>query len=227
MIRFEDVRVLYGRTLALDAVDLELVDGVIGLFGQNGSGKSTFLKVVAGLVRPTRGSIVADGRPVRIADESWRRVVGYAGHEPGLYGRLTVGENLDLFARLYDAPRARVGQLLAALDIADRAAARVDSLSAGLKRRVAVARALVHDPAVLLLDEPYANLDDDAADRVSEAIQTWHSPGRVGVIATHGAKRVKAFADAGIILKQSQVVSYRVRTGAFSSEPVVPVSEDS
>lgn len=221
MIRLESVRVVYGRTLALDAIDLDLADGITGLFGQNGSGKSTLLKAIAGFVRPTTGRVVVDGRAVRLGDETWRRAVGYAGHDPGLYGRLTVAENLELFARLYDAPRDRAAGLLERLGVADRAGTRVDALSAGLKRRVSVARALLHDPTVLLLDEPYANLDDDAADMVSEAICAWRAPGRVALVATHGAKRVKAFADAAVILKQAQVVSHRVRTGAFSSEPVV------
>ena len=225
MIRIDGLRVLYGRTLALESVTLDLADGVIGLFGQNGSGKSTLLKVIAGFVRPSRGAVTHEGAPVRLRDEAGRRIVGYAGHEPGLYGRLTVRENLDLFARLYGTSEGKPGELLDALDVADRASTRVDALSAGLKRRVSVARALLHDPAVLLLDEPYANLDDDAAERVSQAIRAWRRPGRVALIATHGAKRVKEFADAAIILKQARVVSHRVRTGAFSSEPVV--SEES
>jgi heme ABC exporter ATP-binding subunit CcmA len=220
VIELEDVRVMYGRTLALDSISLELVDGVIGLFGQNGSGKSTLLRLIAGFVTPRRGTVRSDGRPIRLGDEAWRRMIGYAGHEPGLYGRLTVRENLELFARLYDADTARASELLHALDVAGRADSRVDSLSAGLKRRVSVARALLHDPTILLLDEPYANLDDDAADRVSEAVKAWRRPGRVALIATHGAKRVKAFAGAAIILKQARVMSYRVRTGAFSSEAV-------
>lgn len=221
MIRVDGLRVLYGRTLALESVTLDIRDGVTGLFGQNGSGKSTLLKVVAGFVTPTAGSVTHDGARVRLGDEDWRRRLGYAGHEPGLYGRLTVSENLDLFACLYDAPRTRAADLLDALDIADRAGSRVDSLSAGLKRRVSVARALLHDPRVLLLDEPYANLDDEAADRVSNAIRAWRRPGRIALIATHGARRVKEFADAAIILKSARVVSHRVRTGPFSSEPVV------
>jgi heme ABC exporter ATP-binding subunit CcmA len=226
VIRFDDVRVLYGRTLALESISLDLVEGVIGLFGQNGSGKSTLLKVIAGFVRPTRGAVLVGDKAVRLGDERWRRLIGYAGHEPGLYGRLTVQENLDLFARLYDVPSNRAGELLERLAVADRAGSRVDSLSAGLKRRVSVARALLHEPTVLLLDEPYANLDDDASERVSEAIRDWRRPGRVALVATHGAKRVKAFADAAIILKQSRVVSYRVRTGAFSSEPVEPAGTE-
>jgi ABC-type multidrug transport system ATPase subunit len=95
--------------------------------------------------------------------------------------------------------------------LADRRATRVAELSAGLKRRAAVARALLHEPDLLLLDEPYANVDDDAAEMMSAAIMSWRRPDRVCVVATHGAKRVKAYADAGIIIQRGHVISYQVR----------------
>jgi heme ABC exporter ATP-binding subunit CcmA len=220
VITLEGVRVVYGRTLALDEIDLTLAEGVVGLFGPNGSGKSTLLKVLAGFLKPSRGDVRAGEIPVRLGNEQWRRVVGYAGHEPGLYGRLTVRENLELFARLYDMSRGVADVVMTELGIADRAEARVDSLSAGLKRRASVARALVHDPRVLLLDEPYANLDEEAADLVSDAVKRWRRPGRVAVIATHGAKRLKAYSDYGVVLRNARVVSHRLRTGPHSSEPV-------
>ena len=153
-----------------------------------------------------------EGRSLELGDESFRRIVGYAGHEPGLYGRLSVQENLELFARLYGVSTRRATELLEQLGIADRAATPVADLSAGLKRRTAVARALLHEPTLLLLDEPYANLDDEAADLVSEAVQNWWAQGRIGVMATHGAKRVKEFAHASLILKRGTPISYRRRT---------------
>jgi heme ABC exporter ATP-binding subunit CcmA len=226
VIRLDDVRVVYGRTVALDRISLDLGEGIVGLFGPNGSGKSTLLKVIAGFVRPAGGAALAEGSPIRLADEAWRRHVGYAGHEPGLYARLSVRENLVLFARLYDTPDTRVDAVLRQLGLSERASMRVDALSAGLKRRASVARALVHDPRVLLLDEPYANLDDDAADLVSAALADWRRPGRLALVATHGAKRVKAFADAGVVLKQARVVSHRIRTGPRSSTPVEELEEE-
>lgn len=212
MIAVESLSVVYGRTVALHDVTLELHPGITGLFGQNASGKTTLLRVLAGLTRPTSGRVLVDGIPVALTDESFRRRVGYAGHEPGLYARLTVAENLNLFARLYGVSGRRVEELLASLGIEDRSAQAVSALSAGLKRRVAVARAVLHEPDILLLDEPYANLDDEAADLVTQTILKWHAPERLGVVATHGAKRVKAFASAGLILKRGEPVSYRLRT---------------
>lgn len=214
MIELSGLTVVYGRTRALDSVTLTLHDGVTGLFGPNGAGKSTLLRVLAGLLRPTAGRVTYDGAELSATDESFRARVGYAGHAPGLYGRLTVRENLELFARLHGAPAANVDDVLARLGLEGLAATRVHELSAGFTRRAAVARALVHEPDLLLLDEPYANLDDDAAELLSETVVAWRQPGRCAVIATHGAKRVKAFADASLILKRGTPVSYRRRVEA-------------
>jgi heme ABC exporter ATP-binding subunit CcmA len=203
--------VAYGRTLALDTLDLELRPGVTGLFGPNGAGKTTLLRVLAGLLRPTSGRVRMRDLEVDSSNEDFRRHVGYVGHDSGLYPDLTVGENLDLFCHLYGARRERVPEVLGDVGLDDRRNTRVAELSAGLKRRAAVARALVHEPDLLLLDEPYANVDDDAADMLSRAVMTWRRPDRVCVVATHGAKRVKAYADAGIIIQQGHVISYRIR----------------
>ena len=212
MITLDSVSVYYGRTIALDELTIEIGNGITGVFGPNGSGKSTLLRLVTGLLRPTRGRVLVDGQPIDLANEAWRRLVGYAGHEPGLYARLTVLENLHLFGRLYGVPGGRAEALLEELGIAERATTPVGELSAGLKRRAAVARAMLHEPRFLVLDEPYANLDDEAADMVSEAIRRgWAGEDRSGVIATHGAKRVKEFANAALILKRGRPISYRRR----------------
>lgn len=220
-IRLDSVEVAFGRTLALNGVTLELHPGVTGLFGPNGSGKSTLLSVLAGLTRPTAGTAEHRGRPIRAADEEWRRLVGYAGHEAGLYPSLTVAENLELWAQLFDAPARRSHEMIERLGLGDRRRTAVRALSAGYKRRTAVARALLHDPAVLLLDEPYANLDDEASAEVSAAIVDWRGGDRIAVVATHGAKKVKAYADAGIILQHGRVVSYRRGVEQLAQQPVV------
>lgn len=211
MICIRDVRVLFGRTIALDRVDLDIGAGVTGLFGPNGSGKSTLLRVIAGLQRPARGTVSIGGAEHQDGAESLRRRLGYAGHEPGLYGRLSVRENLELFGTLCGAPEGNVEATLAAVGLAERADARVDELSAGLQRRAAIARAMVHEPDILLLDEPFATLDDDAAELVVAAIRTWSGPGRTAVIATHGAKRLKSFADGSVVLRRGLIASDRRR----------------
>jgi len=211
LIQIEGVRVAYGRTLALDTLELELHPGVTGLFGPNGAGKTTLLRVLAGLLKPTTGSARIGDMKIDSSNEQFRRRVGYVGHDSGLYPDLTVGENLDLFGRLYGTRPERTNEVLESIGLEDRKDARVAELSAGLKRRAAVARALLHEPDLLLLDEPYANLDDEAAGMLSDAIMSWRNADRVCVVATHGAKRVKAYADAGIIIQHGRVISYRIR----------------
>ncbi|MGH2736888.1 MAG: heme ABC exporter ATP-binding protein CcmA [Actinomycetota bacterium] len=211
MIEITGLRVAYGRTVAIHGLDLELVAGVTGLFGPNGAGKSTLLRVLAGLLRPAHGRVLLDGVELRASNEAIRRRIGYAGHQTGLYARLSLQENLELFGSLYGVAPGRASEVVEQAGLQDRATTPVGDLSAGLKRRAAVCRALLHEPDLLLLDEPYANLDDEGAELLSGAVKAWRSPDRIALIATHGAKRVKAFADAGIIIQNGRVVSYRRR----------------
>jgi heme ABC exporter ATP-binding subunit CcmA len=209
MIETRDLTVVFGRTTAIDSLDLTLRPGVIGLFGQNGSGKSTLLRVIAGLLRPTRGSLSLFGVASTEVDEEFRRNIGYAGHEPGLYERLTIGENLEFFAKMYGVNPTRIPDVIHQLGLTERVGMRADALSAGFRRRASIARALLHEPAILLLDEPYANLDDDASGMVSAAVRGWRERGagdRLAIVASHGAKKVKAYADAGVILQRGRLV---------------------
>lgn len=212
-VELRALTVAYGRTVAIDRLHADISYGIAGLFGPNGSGKSTLLRVLAGLLRPVTGSVVALGQPVTPRDEALRGRIGYVGHESGLYGRLTVEENLMLFARLHGVAHRRVPLVLDQLGLQERRQTPARELSAGFRRRAAVARAVLHEPELLLLDEPYANLDDQAAELVSDAIRAWRGPGRTAVIATHGAKKVKAYADAGLIMQRGRLI----RQGTYES----------
>jgi heme ABC exporter ATP-binding subunit CcmA len=208
MIEINEVSVFFGRTVALDHVDLELEPGIVGLFGQNASGKSTLLRVLAGLLVPTSGMVTWNGVAIGSGGEEQRARIGFAGHGSGLYLKLTVQENLALFARLYGADSHRVDVIIETLLLQPRASTPVGELSAGFKRRAGVARALLHEPDLLLLDEPYAHLDDDASEAVSDAVRSWHAPGRTAVIATHGAKRIKQFTTRRVVLQRGRVVGH-------------------
>ena len=214
-VEIENLAVTFGRTLALDDIELDIGPGITGLFGPNGSGKSTLLRAICGLVRPATGDIRLDGRPASLKDEALRARIGYAGHESGLYPQLTLQENLELFTRLYGVADTRIADVLEALDLAHQKGSQVAVLSAGTKRRAAVARAILHEPDLLLLDEPYANLDDAASDRVTAAIVHWSSNGRTAIVATHGAKKVRPYATGGVVLQRGRVA----RHGSYVGQP--------
>jgi heme ABC exporter ATP-binding subunit CcmA len=208
MIEIQGLTVVLGRTIALDQIELTIGPGISGLFGPNGSGKTTLLRSLAGFLPATAGEATIFGIPASSKKEALQRMLGYAGHESGMYGELSVIENLKLFAHLYGASSGRPDELVDQLEISDHRDTPVARLSAGMKRRAAVARALVHDPRVLFLDEPYANLDDVASESVSNVIRAWSDPERIAVIATHGAKKVRAYATDGIVLQRGRLVRH-------------------
>jgi len=170
-----------GRVVALDNVSFSLEAGqTLAIFGPNGAGKTTLLKVLAGLIRPDAGrATVAGGRGA----------IGWIGHQSHLYGHLTVRENLLFWAALYAVPAAtratRADATLRQLGIADRAEQAVWSLSRGLAQRAAIAKALIHEPRVLLLDEPFTGLDLAAAAEFRALLARFQGAGRVVVLATH------------------------------------------
>ena len=217
MIEVVGVTVAFGRTLALDSIDTRLEPGVTGLFGPNGSGKSTLLRCIAGLIEPIVGHVAVDGRTMKRSDPSLRALFGYAGHSSGLYARLTVTENLRLIAQLYGAPADSVDSAIERLALDTISSSPAGSLSAGQKRRTAVARALLPDPRILLLDEPYANVDDEGAEIISQAIRAWSGGDKIAVVATHGAKRVRAYAEHGLVLNRGRLA----RETEYSDERVI------
>ena len=179
----------YGRKRALKGVSFSVPrSGFLLVTGPNGSGKTTLLRLVAGLAAATKGTLTIDAE---------RGDLGYVGHEPLLYRELTALENLDLFGRLYRVPerRERSGMLLERFGLWDVRADRVSTYSRGMTQRLALCRALLHDPALLVLDEPFTALDEEGAallDRELEALTgertillSTHDPARVTSLATH------------------------------------------
>jgi heme ABC exporter ATP-binding subunit CcmA len=188
MLSAEGLTHAFGPVRALDGISFRLGPGQsLVIFGPNGAGKTTLLKVLAGLLRPQRG---------RVEVEGGRRAVGWISHQPFLYGHLTVIENLRFWASLYDVAPAerdrRARTLLGRLGIAERAAQPVAVLSRGLVQRVTIARALMHEPRVLLLDEPFTGLDLAAAAELrrllTEQVGVGGGGGRIIVLATHNVE---------------------------------------
>jgi heme exporter protein A len=197
-LKLEGLTRYYGEREALSGVSLSLAEGhTLVVFGPNGAGKTTLLRVLATLLRPHEGSVSVLGSS--LPDEGWavRGRVGLLGHEPLLYRELTAGENLRFHARLHGVEDERVTELLESLAISARAAEPLRTLSRGMVQRVAVARAVLHDPELLLLDEPYSNLDPAAVELVAPLIGAGAGPrdGRTRVICSHDPARGLAEAD--------------------------------
>jgi heme exporter protein A len=184
----------YGERTALAGVSLELAAGAtLAVFGANGAGKTTLLRMLATLLRPHAGEVLVLGRP--LPREAWavRGRIGLLAHEPLLYRDLSARENLLFHARLHDLPAARVEEALRAVALERRGEEPVRSLSRGMAQRVAIARATLHRPALLLLDEPLANLDPGAAALVAPLIG--RGAGATRVLISHDPEQGLAEAD--------------------------------
>lgn len=183
----------YGRKRVLKDVNFEVPRaGFAVVTGPNGSGKTTLLRLVAGLAAPTRGTL-------QVAADRSR--IGYLGHDALVYRELTAVENLDLFGRLYRVPerRERIGMLLERFTLWDARLDRVSTYSRGMTQRLALCRALLHEPDVLVLDEPYSALDEAGADLLDRELETLGDE-RTVLLATHDPDRVASLATARIAL---------------------------
>jgi heme exporter protein A len=183
----------YGAKRALRPVDLTVARGAfLVVTGANGSGKTTLLRLVAGLAAPTRGELEVD------AD---RAQLGFLGHEPLVYRDLTAVENLDLYGRLYRVPerRERVGMLLERFGLWEARNDRASSYSRGMLQRLALCRALLHDPDLLVLDEPFTALDADGAELLDRLL-TELAGTRTVLLSTHDPQRVEQLATARLAL---------------------------
>jgi heme exporter protein A len=183
MIRAQGVEKRYGRKRVLTGVDLTVPAGGFAVVtGPNGSGKTTLLRLLASLAVPTRGSLEVDVGRSRL---------GYLAHEPLVYRELTAIENLDLYGRLYRVPerRERIGMLLERFSLWDARNERVSTYSRGMTQRLALCRALLHEPELLVLDEPYSALDEDGSSLLDRELETL-ARDRTLVVATHDPVRL-------------------------------------
>jgi heme exporter protein A len=199
----------YGDDLALRDVTIALGRGeTLAVLGPNGAGKTTLLRILATLLRPSGGDALVLG--AALPREAWkvRGRIGYLGHEPLLYRELTVAENLAFHGRLHGLDRngaTRGGELLERVGMGAAASARVHELSAGMRQRVAVCRALLHEPELLLLDEPQAHLDPGAAELVEPLIGA--AAGHARVVVTHDPGAGLADADRVLALRRDGTVA--------------------
>jgi heme exporter protein A len=196
----------YGDRVALAGVSFALAPSeTLVVLGPNGAGKTTLLKVLATLLRPHAGSVVVLGS--ELPREAWkvRGRVGYLGHEPLLYKSMSARENLAFNARLHGVGDERVEELLDAVGLARRADDRIEEFSRGMRQRLAAARAVLHDPPLLLLDEPLSALDRNAVELLEPLIG--RASGRTRVLVTHDLERGQAEADQVLALRAGKPVA--------------------
>jgi len=189
----------FGGRIAVDDVTFEVKAGeVFGLLGPNGAGKTTTLRMLGGLIPPTSGGVRVDGVALdRSSGTRLRARIGFLTETPGLWDQLTVWENIAVYARLFGMAGidAAVERSLRQFDLWDRRADRAGLLSKGMKQKLALARALVHDPPIVLLDEPTANLDPQTSRGVRDLLLDLRSRGRAVIVSTHNLDEVERVAD--------------------------------
>lgn len=209
LISVQNLYKRYGRKPVLRGVDLCVAEGqVVALLGANGAGKTTLLRLISGLAKPERGEISLAGVTFRRAGHELRRYIGLVSHAPLLYDNLTAEENLLFFARMYDlqAPTARIESVLRAVDLWPRRRDPVRTYSRGMVQRLAIGRAILHNPPVLLLDEPDTGLDQTSADMLHHLIRQLGAANRAILLSTHNLDRAVEWADSVSLLVGGKIV---------------------
>ena len=210
----------FGRVRVLRGIDLSLRPGeALAVVGPNGAGKTTLLRLLAGLMRPTAGEVRVMGEPLTRGADRIRSAIGLLSHQSLLYDDLTLLENLTFAARLYglERPRARAAAALDQAGLGARAGELPRRLSRGLLQRAAIARALLHDPQVLLLDEPFTGLDAVAADRLRTDLRARISQGLGVVLVTHHLAEAWDLATRLAVLVEGRWATEEPRSGPLEA----------
>jgi len=220
-----------GEVQAVDGVSFECRAGeIFGLLGANGAGKTTTLRVLATILKPSSGSAAVMGHDVVSEPEAVRASLGFSSSTTALYPRLTARETLDFFARINGCPREqardRVARLIQRFGIQDYADARVDKLSQGMKQKVAIARTVVHDPPVLIFDEPTVGLDVLNALEMQKVIAEFRAEGKAIIFSTHIMSEAEKLCDRIAIIHRGKIhacdtlAELRARTGQHYLEDI-------
>jgi len=204
----------FGEHRALRGIDLKVSRGEhLVIFGPNGAGKTTLVKILSTLVKPSAGSVWLDGIDISDKPAQIRRRIGLVSHQTFLYDDLTVYENLKFYGRMFDVPdlEAKIREVASWVQLESRLHDRAGTLSHGLQQRVSIARAVLHNPSILFLDEPEVGLDPHASSMVKDALVSINSGGRTVVMTTHNLERGLELGDRIIILDRGKVVYQAAR----------------
>ena len=208
MIEVRDVSRRFGQLVALDHASFRVEPGeIVALLGPNGAGKTTASRIIGGLLAPSEGDAIVGGISVREDPNAVRRLCGFVTDQPALYERMPLRAYLQFFARLYGVadPAKRANELALMLGLADRLDSKLGSFSRGMKQKVAIARGLVHDPPVLLLDEPATALDPETARSLRGFIVSLRARHRAILLCTHDLDEAQRIADRVIVLYRGRI----------------------
>lgn len=209
MIEIKKLVKTFGHRVVLRRIDLTINPGdFVTLLGANGAGKTTLLHIVATLSKPTAGEVLINGYSLAKAAGQLRRFIGLVSHKPLLYDDLTAVQNLQFYARLYDleAVPARIETVLRQVGLFERRFDPIRTYSRGMQQRLAIARAILHNPPILLLDEPDTGLDQHAADRLGQLLDAVGIEQRTILMTTHNLERGLSLGNRVVILSQGKIV---------------------
>ena len=212
MINILNVSKTFKTTEALKNVSFEVNDGeIVGLLGENGAGKSTLLRIISTMLSPTSGNVIVNNHSILDDPQNVRKNIGILfGSEVGLYERLTARENLEYFAKLNGMPDSeiteRVNHLVEKFSFADYADKQVGTFSKGMKQKVAVARSIVHNPSVMLFDEPDSGLDFKAAKIIFDFMELCREEGKSIIFSSHSMENIKNYSDRMVVIHKGTVV---------------------
>lgn len=198
----------FGHHPVLKEIDLKVATGeTIVIFGPNGAGKTTLIKILATIINPSSGKILINGQSIKIKAEEIRRKIGVVTHQSFLYGNLTAFENLNFYSRMYDVPqrKERIKEVLGMVGMSHRLNDRVVALSRGMQQRVSIARALLHKPSIILLDEPETGLDQQASTMLREALWKERELERTIIHTSHSMESAIESCDRILIIVQGKI----------------------
>lgn len=222
VLEVHDVRKGFGSIQAVDGVSFAAEAGqMVGLLGPNGAGKTTTISMLSGLLKPDSGQIRIGGSSLKADDDPVKRRIGLVPQELALYDELTADENLSLFGSLYNLRAKqlaeRMSENLELVGLADRRRGRVGEFSGGMKRRLNLAAALLHDPEILLLDEPTVGVDPQSRNAIFENLEALKRRGKALVYTTHYMEEVERMCDRVVIMDHGKVIADDTRQGLYAT----------
>ncbi len=206
----------FNNLLAINGLDLVVGRGqTLAVFGPNGAGKSTLIKILSTVMKPSAGEVLIDGFSLKGNTEEVRRRIGLVSHYTFLYSNFTAYENLQFYSRLYDVPnfRERIYEVAGMVGMSSRLHDRVAIFSRGMQQRLSIARALLHRPAIMLLDEPETGLDQQAVAMLWEALRADGVDGRTILFTSHSLERGLEVCDHLLILHRGRIVHQQPNKG--------------